>query len=69
MTMHLPDTEALLEMGLAAAGALLLGGLGVLVFGRTAGGARRGRRHAAAPPTRGSVPARRHDNVTANSAR
>jgi hypothetical protein len=64
-----PDTEALLEMGLAASAALLLGGLGVLLGGRLAGQARRGRRHGAAPPARGSVAAQRHRNVTANPAR
>jgi hypothetical protein len=69
MKMRLPDTEAMLELGLAASGALLLGGLGVLLFGRSAGLARRGRRHAAAPPSRGSVPAHRHQNVAANPAR
>jgi hypothetical protein len=69
MKTHVPDAETLLEIGLAVSGAVLLGGLGVLVFGSTAGRACHRRRHAAAPPAPGSVPAHRHQNIVANPAR
>jgi hypothetical protein len=69
MNRQLPDTEALLEIGFAVSGALLLGGLGVLALGRAVEHAGRERRHRAAPPARGSVPAHRHHNVVANSPR
>jgi hypothetical protein len=69
MMAQLPDHEALLEIGRAVSGVLLLGGLGVLALGRVAGDRRRARHHTAPPPPRGSVPAYRHQNFAANPAR
>jgi len=63
------DTEALLEIGLALAGALLVVGVGTLAFGRTKGAAHHGRRRAEGPPTPGHVPPSRHQNIVANPPR
>ena len=62
--------ENALEIGLGLVGALLLGGLGLLAFGRLGGDATRRKRYGEGPPrearcrrngTRTS-PHRRHDN-------
>lgn len=54
------DRETVIEIGFAVFGALLLAALGVLLGGRSAGGASRGRGKQAAPPEGGRVPAQRH---------
>jgi hypothetical protein len=59
----------LLEIGLAAAFAVLVGGLGMLVLGGAWGGARRSRRRHEGPPAPGSVPDERHQHTAAMSAR
>ena len=52
-------TARLLEIGLGLFGALLLGGFGVLVFGRLGGYTRVRAGNAEATPPEGSVPAPR----------
>ncbi len=69
MGQRIPDQETLLEIGMAVVGSLLLGGLAILLFGRTVGGVRRRNRHAAAAPSSGAVPAERHQHTAAVSAR
>ena len=63
------DRETVAEIGCALFGALLLGALAVLVGGRAAGGAVRGRRRAAPPPAVGKIPPERHLARSAVSAR
>jgi hypothetical protein len=63
------DPETLLEVGFALAFLLVLGGIGIVVFGRISGGVQRGRREGEAPPRRGSVPGGRHAHTGAVSAR
>lgn len=65
----LATEETPLEIGLAVFGVMLLAGLAVVLFGRTAGGITREQRHAEAPPSPGSIPASRHQNIGAVSAR
>jgi hypothetical protein len=60
------DHELMLEMGLVGVALGILGGLGVLVFGRLAGDTRRGARHAASPPSAGSVPPERHQHFSSS---
>ncbi|HET7621892.1 MAG TPA: hypothetical protein VFK39_08320 [Gemmatimonadaceae bacterium] len=59
----------MLEVGLAAAVGLLLGGVAVLLFGSAAGSARRRSRRHESPPAPGSVPRERHQNIATVSAR
>jgi hypothetical protein len=61
--------EKALEVGLQLVGALLLGGLGLLVFGRAGGDMLRGKRQAERPPSRGQVSSERHQNIAASSPR
>lgn len=61
--------ETALEVGLGLFGAVLLGGLGVLIFSKIGGGVTRGKRHAEGPPNRGSVPADRQQNIGSSSPR
>lgn len=63
------DQELLLEIGVALLGAGLLGGAAMLAIGRASGDARRGRRHREGPPSPGSIPAERHQQTGAASAR
>ena len=63
------EHELLLEIGAALLGAGLLGGAVVLVLGRASGDVRRDRRHREGPPAPGSVPAERHQQTGAASAR
>ena len=65
----MPREETLLLAGLGAFGALILGGLAVLVFGRLSGGLVRGKRHSEGPPSEGSVSPERHQNTGAVSSR
>jgi hypothetical protein len=60
------DHELLLEMGLVGVALGILGGLAVLVFGRLAGDTQRRARHAEGPPSAGSVPAERHENLSSS---
>ncbi len=69
MKKALKEPETWLEAGLLTLGLGLLAGLGVLVFGRSAGGVRHQRGRAQAAPTPGSLRPGRHQNVQANSAR
>jgi hypothetical protein len=64
-----PDQELFLEIGVALLGAGLLGGAAMLAIGRVAGGVRRGGRHREEPPSPGSIPAERHQQTGAASAR
>jgi hypothetical protein len=66
---RLPPAVRALEISLLVALGLLLGGVGVVLFGRLAGGAHRGRREREAPPTPGSIPGERHEHTGAVSAR
>ncbi|MBF6611497.1 MAG: hypothetical protein IVW55_00020 [Chloroflexi bacterium] len=59
----------LLGVGIALFASLLLGGAGVLFFGRLFGGAVRGKRHAKGAPASGSVPAERQQHVGTSSPR
>jgi hypothetical protein len=63
------DKAGWVEGGLVAFALVLLGGLGVLLAGRVAGDARRGRRKSAPPPSRGSVSPERHRAVSTASVR
>ncbi len=69
MSWRLPDRETYLEAGLAAAVALLLGGVVAYLLGRAAGELRHASRRIKAPPAPGSVRPERHQNVGAVSTR
>ena len=58
-----------LEVGFALLGALLVGGLGVLIAGRVGGAASEAAGHGEAPPGEGAVPEARHANIAASSPR
>ena len=60
------EQEEVLEAGFVALAASVLAGLGVLVFGRLAGDARRARRHAEHAPSAGSVPRERHQHYASS---
>lgn len=60
------DRELVLEIGLAAVGLGILGGLVSLIIGRLGGDRRRTGRHAEPPPGSGSVPPERHQNLTSS---
>jgi hypothetical protein len=60
------DRELVLEIGLAAAGLSILIGLALLLLGRVSGDRRRSSRHAKSPPSVGSVPAERHQNLSSS---
>jgi hypothetical protein len=57
------DGELALEIGLASVGVGILGAVSVLVVGRVLGGARRRARKAEHPPSAGSLPPERHQNL------
>jgi hypothetical protein len=61
--------EKALEVGLGLVGALLLGGLAVLTFGRLGGDVVRRKKGTQAPPSRGQVSPERHQNIGASSPR
>ena len=63
MSRRLPDQEAVLEGGLIAVSAMLLGSLAVLALGRLVGDRQRRQRHRAAAPAVGSIPAERHQHI------
>ena len=69
MSARRPEPEVVFEAGLAAALALLLVGVGMLLYGGVVGGVGRGRREREALPARGSVPAERHQHTAVASAR
>ncbi len=54
------DRETIIEIGFAVFAALLLAALGVLLGGRSAGGASHSRGNDAPPPTPGAIPPERH---------
>ncbi len=61
--------ETVLEAGLALVGALLLGGLGVLIAGHLGGLRQRGAGEAEQAPVSGSVSPLRHQQIGASSPR
>lgn len=63
------DRETWLEAGMTLVMLSLLGAVGVLVVGRSAGSRQRTRLSSEPEPTRGEIPASRHRNVQAVSAR
>ncbi len=63
------DWEMLLEAGFVLFGIGLLGGLGILVFGRTRGKAHHYQQRAQSAPAPGSLPATRHQNINTVAAR
>jgi hypothetical protein len=69
MTRQIGDQETLLEIGVIAAGLVLLGGVGLLFVVKASGNAKRGARHAEGPPAPGSVPRHRHQHVQTSSGR
>lgn len=60
------DRELVLELGLAGVGLSILGGLTILIIGRLSGDAQRRGRHAEGPPSAGSVPPERHQNLSSS---
>jgi len=60
------DPELVLEIGFAAVGLGILGGLALLLLGRLSGDAQRTGHHAEGPPSAGSVPAERHQNLSSS---
>ena len=60
------DRASVLEAGLVALALGIGAGLGVLVVGGLAGGARRGQRRAEGAPTPGRVPAERHQHYASS---
>jgi hypothetical protein len=69
MNRQIGDEETLLEIGLLAAGLLLLGGAALLFVGKAGGDAARRARHAKGPPAPGSMPNQRHQHVQTSSSR
>jgi hypothetical protein len=69
MSVHLPDHETWLEVGLVALGLGVLGGLAALVAGRLSGDVRRGARQAEGSPSPGEVSDQRHQNIAGPSPR
>ncbi len=63
------DREALLEIGMLLFAGGLATGLGALLIGRVTGSTRHDARRVENPPTAGSVPSERHQNVLNNAAR
>jgi hypothetical protein len=63
------DSESWAEAGFILLGLGVLGGLLALLGGRLFGDARRGSRHAEAPPAPGNVPEHRHQNIAGPSPR
>ncbi len=63
------DREALLEVGMLLFAGGLVTGLGALLMGRVMGGTRHTARRTASPPTAGTVPSERHQNVLNDAAR
>lgn len=63
MKQRLPDRETLLEVGPVVSGGALPAGVWALVLGRTTGGVLSSRRPAEAPPSPGSVPPERRQNI------
>ncbi len=63
------DDESFLEAGLLLFGLGLLSAIGVLVMGRSAGGAKRGRRFAEPAPAPGRVSKDRNQNIQSASPR
>lgn len=60
------DRELVLETGLGGVVLGIVAGLVLLVLGRISGDAQRGGRHAEGPPSVGSVPAERHQNLSSS---
>jgi hypothetical protein len=58
--------ELVLELGIGGVGLCILGGLAILVVGRLSGDAQRGGRRAEGPPSAGSVPPERHQNLSSS---
>jgi hypothetical protein len=60
------DPELVLEMGLTAVVLATLGGLAVLILGRLSGDRQRDAHHAEGPPSAGSIPPERHQNLSSS---
>jgi hypothetical protein len=59
----------LLEAGFVLFGVGLLGGLGILMLGRTKGKVQHHKQRAKGAPSRGSLPTERHQNINTVAAR
>ncbi len=69
MTAKDQDQAVVLEFGLVGLGVLVLSGLAIWWAARALGAARHRQRRAKAPPSPGSVPAERHQNIGSVSTR
>ncbi len=63
------DREAVLEIGMLLFAGGLATGVGALLMGRVTGNTRHAARRLESPPSAGSVPSERHQNVLNNAAR
>lgn len=66
MRLEALEREHVLEAGFLLLAAGFVAGLGLLVGGRLVGGARHHDRHAEAPPSPGSIPAERHQQLSSS---
>jgi len=69
MRERIPDRETYLEIGLVIFGGVVLGGIAIWLVGQSVNEVGRMLRHAKPPPSTGSIPPERHQNISAVSTR